>query len=161
MSRFVERKLVMCSPRENHDGKREAQDAVNGEHPLGIRDPSLSYVFQFKPSETRQRLRTQLDSARRDIGCFIYDIAISSGQFWSRSLRQAAAQTRDDCGAADSTEELAFRMAAAALSALGEPQFSFSAVRIGWWRHSGRNYFLIGHFLNLAMKPARDIVLPQ
>jgi hypothetical protein len=50
MSRLVERKLVIGTPRENHEGKREAEDTVNGEQPFGFRDPSLTRAFQFNSS---------------------------------------------------------------------------------------------------------------
>src|SRR5580658_7992581 len=47
MSRLVERQLVICPPRKNHECEGDAEDTTKGEQPLRPRDSSLKHAFQF------------------------------------------------------------------------------------------------------------------
>jgi hypothetical protein len=49
MSRVVERQLITCTPRKNHEAEGKAEDTTKGKKPFGFRNPSLTRPLQIQP----------------------------------------------------------------------------------------------------------------
>jgi hypothetical protein len=50
MSRVVERQLITCTPRKNHEGEGKAEDTIKGKEPFAFPHPNLTRAFQFNLS---------------------------------------------------------------------------------------------------------------